>query len=132
MPLREFILEEIPGYISPKENELIRPNSEHNYMFKINGFVPSINKAFYKFERGCGDDLNNALFNAYMKVIKRFESKYGLIVDVVKAIEYYKLDPNNNDKGTGSAFYNIEEDIEEYNKLMNDLDGSLINKINKK
>jgi hypothetical protein len=67
-----------------------------------------------------------------MKVIKRFENKHELIVDVVKAIEYWKLDPNNNDKGTGCAFYDINDDIYEYNKLMNDKNGSLINKINNK
>jgi hypothetical protein len=39
MPLREFNLDVKQGYISPKENDYIDPNSEHNYMFKIKGFI---------------------------------------------------------------------------------------------
>jgi hypothetical protein len=107
MVLREANIEEIAGYETPEEEE---DDITHNYMFFINGFISSINLAFFKLERGQGNSYTNALDNAYLKIQNRFQNKHNLFVDSAMAEDWYELELTDKRKGSGCGFYPMDHD----------------------
>jgi len=120
MVLTKIDIEEIDGYETPKEDNT--NNVTCNYMFFIKGFITQINYAFYKSERGQGDSYTDALDDAYLKIYNRFQNKHNLYVDTMIVENYVELESNNKQKGSGCAFYPIEDDAEIFEYLMKNKD----------
>lgn len=120
MVLKQIEIKVVDGYESPEEENT--NNVTCNYMYFIKGFITQINCGFYKSERGQGNSYISALDNAYLKIYNRFQNKHDLYVDTMIVENYIELELNNKEKGTGFAFYPMEDDIETFEYLIKNKD----------
>ncbi len=105
MALRVAHLETFDGYESPTDDFVY----DENYMFLIEGYSIQIQKGFFITERGEGINFKEALDNAYSKIYNRLYYKYHIVSTTMKTNEYWQIESNNKLKGTGFAFYTMDE-----------------------
>lgn len=116
MVLIEYTFQVYDGYESPIDDEIY----EINCMFEIHGYSEQIQLAFVTHKRGSGNTINDAIQNAYNKLVNKMNIKHHVTITTMYVNKIYELLADDKHNGTGLAFYPLTEHIrQEFREHMN-------------
>ena len=104
MPLTTVVEENLNENEDKDEDE----NNIEKYIFWIEGYSLSSNVGFIKFEKGAGNNITDAVFDAYNKVKDKLCKKNIIVKDM--KVKDYKVLPSDT-QPSGFAFYPLTHEI---------------------